>query len=272
MFWNTKKSPLEIEEEDWILACWEWLLHELGPLARLKRTPLVLASDEFFPPTKAKGHARTEHLFNCVARLTGTKDWPYKLVPQEGAINPQLAPLAIVKDAPSGPAGTFAVREDGAIRITYDPALISQPTKLIATLVHEVAHGLVLNARSRPPGEDEFEEYAVDLTTVYLGFGLFGANHAFEFKQFVDSGAGTQGWSWSRLGYLSETQWGFCLGVFLRLRDEPAETALRWLRPGPGGRLEENLALSRQASRAPVSAKIGGFNRTCAATGFGTRP
>ncbi|MGO9484618.1 MAG: hypothetical protein ACLPX9_08550 [Rhodomicrobium sp.] len=242
MFWNTKKSPLETEEEDWIFDCWQWLLRELGPLARLKRTPLVLPSDEFFPPTKAKGHARAEHLFNCVARLTGTSNWPYKLVPQEDAINPVLAPLAVVKDAPSDPARTFALRGGGGeIRITYKPDLISQPAKLIATLVHEIAHGLVLDARSRTPGEDEFEEYAVDLTTVFLGFGLFGANHAFEFRQFHDIGTGTQGWSWSRLGYLSETQWGFCLGVFLRLRDEPADTALHWLRPGPAAALKRTL-------------------------------
>ena len=250
MFWNSKKSPLEVEEEDWILACWEWLLKEYGPLEKLKQRRLVLGSDEFFPPSKAKGHARVEHLFNCVARLTGTADWPYVLVPQEGAINPVLAPLAVVKDAPSDPAGTFAVHGDGQIRITYNPDLISQPTKLIATLVHEVAHGLVLNARSRPPGEDELDEYAVDVTTVFLGFGLFGANHAFEFKQFSDMGSGTQGWSWSRLGYLSETQWGFCLGVFLRLRGESADTALHWLRPGPAKALKRTL---RYLDRNPGS-------------------
>ena len=241
MFWDTKKSPLEIEAEEWIFACWEWLLRQPGPLARVKRARLVLPSDEFFPQTKAKGHARVEHVFNCVARLTGTSDRPCRLAPREGKTNPVLSPFAVVKDAPSDAAGTLAVEADGETRIAYDPNLISQPAKLIATLVREIACSLVSNARSRPPGEDEFQEHAVDLTTVYLGFGLFGANHAFEFEQFSDAGHGAQGWPWSRLGYLSETQWGFCLGIFLRLRGERADTALHWLRPGPAAALKRTL-------------------------------
>ena len=194
MFWETRKSPLEIEAEEWIFACWEWLLREPGPLARVKRARLVLPSDEFFPPTKEKGHARVEHIFHCVAGLTGTSDRHCRLVPRGAKINPVLSPFAVVKDARSDPAGTFAVEADGETKIAYDPNLISQPAKLIATLVREIARILVLNARSKPPGEDEFQEHAVDLTTVYLGFGLFGANHAFEFQQFSDAGPGTQGW------------------------------------------------------------------------------
>ena len=241
MFWETKKSPLEIEAEEWIFACWEWLLREPGPLARVKRARLVLPSDEFFPQTKAKGHARVEHVFNCLARLTGTSDRPWRLVPRAGKINPVLSPFAVVKDAPSDAAGTIAVQAEGETGIAYDPHLIFQPAKLIATLVREIAHSLVSNARSRPPGESEFREHAVDLTTVFLGFGLFGANHAFEFEQVSDGGHGTQGWPWSRVGCLSETQWGFCLGVFLRLRDERADTALHWLRPGPAAALKKAL-------------------------------
>jgi hypothetical protein len=199
MLWTGSKSPLEAEEEDWLAECWTWLLEEFG-LGRLKQVSLVLPSGEFFPPTKAKGAARAQHLFDCVKRLTGTENWPYKLVPQESRINPVLSGLAVVKNAPSDPAGTFAVEADGQIRITYDPDSISEPAKLIATFAHEIAHGLVLTARSRPPGGEEFEEYAVDVTTVFMGFGIVGANSAFEFSQFSDVGSGTQGWSYRRMG------------------------------------------------------------------------
>ncbi|MGO9484677.1 MAG: hypothetical protein ACLPX9_08850 [Rhodomicrobium sp.] len=111
MFWTGSKSPLEAEEEDWLAEC-AWLLEEFGP-GRLKQTPLVLPSGEFFPPTKSKGHARAEHLFDCVKRLAGTENWPYKLVPQESCINPVLSGLAVVKNAPSDPAGTLLWRQTG---------------------------------------------------------------------------------------------------------------------------------------------------------------
>jgi hypothetical protein len=241
MFWNSSRSPLEAEEEEWLLSCWEWLLGGLSAPAEFRQFPLVLPTNEYFPPTQAAGHAMAVHVFDCVARLTGTAGWPYKLVPQAENINPVLGPLAAVKNAGSNPAGTFSVEERQEIVITYDPALIARPSNLIATFAHEIAHGLVLTISSEPPGGEEYEEYAVDVTAAFLGFGLFGANHAFEFRQFSDTSTGTQGWSYRRTGYLSEAQWGFCLALFLALRGEPAEAALRWLKPGPAGALKKTM-------------------------------
>jgi hypothetical protein len=246
MFWNSARSPLEPEEEDWIISCWEWLLQELGDMENFHLAPLVLPNGDFFPPAKATGHARAEHIFNCVARLSGTADWPYILMSQDDAINPILGPLAVVQNTPSDPAGTFTTETGRQIEITYNPELVSQPSNLIATFAHEIAHGLILTASSEPPGGEEFEEYAVDVTTVFLGFGIFGANHAFEFSQYSDAGSGTQGWSYRRTGYLSEMQWGFNLGIFLYLRGEPPETALQWLKPGPAAALRKTLKYLRK--------------------------
>jgi hypothetical protein len=258
MLWTGSKSPLEAEEEDWLAECWAWLLEEFG-LGRLKQAPLVLPTGVFFPPTKAKGHARAEHLFNCVKRLTGTENCHYELVPQERRINPVLSGLAVVKHESSDPAGTFCVQADGQIRITYDPDSISEPAKLIATFAHEIAHGIVITARSRPPGGEEFEEYAVDVTTAFLGFGIVGANSAFEFSQFSDIGSGTQGWSYRRMGYLSQMQWGFCLGVFLRLRGEPGDAALRWLSAGPAAALKKTMRyFDKNPERVPAAKALSG--------------
>ena len=91
-------------------------------------------------------------------------------------------------------------------------------------------------------GGPEFEEYAVDLATAFLGFGIFGANTAFQFQQFSDIGSGSQGWSSSRVGYLTETEWAFALAVFLSLRGEPKEVADKWLKPGPAKLLAKSMA------------------------------
>lgn len=241
MFWRSKKSPLEKEEEEWLISCWAWLLDKLTDLETFRQFPLVLPTSEFFPPTPETGHRRAEHIFNCVAKLTGTEHWPYVLVAQEEDIDPVAGPLAVVQNIPGNPAGTFSLREDDKIRITYNPALISQPGNLIATFAHEIAHALLHTVPFEAPGGPEFEEYATDVTVAFQGFGIFGANHAFEFSQYSDAGTGTQGWSSRRTGYLTETQWGFCLAIFLYLRGESPDAALQWLKPGPAATLRKSL-------------------------------
>jgi hypothetical protein len=241
MFWRSKRSPLEKEEEEWIISCWEWLLRRLTGMEAFRRFPLVLPTSEFFPPTRETGHARAMHIFHCVAKLTGTERWAYHLVAQDGDVDPVLGPLAVVQNAPADPAGAFSIPDDARIRISYNPALISQPGQLIATFAHEIAHALLHTVPFEAPGGPEFEEYATDVTVGFRGFGIFGANHAFEFSQFSNMATGTQGWSSRSMGYLSETQWGFCLAVFLYLRDEKPDAALKWLKPGPAATLRKSL-------------------------------
>jgi len=57
-----------------------------------------------------------------------------------------------------------------------------------------------------------------DLLTVFLGFGVFNANAAFQFSQYTS--VYSQGWSAGRLGYLPEQVWGYALARFAFERDE----------------------------------------------------
>jgi hypothetical protein len=61
-------------------------------------------------------------------------------------------------------------------------------------------------------------EPLTDLVTVFLGFGVFNANAAFQFKQYTNSDS--QGWSTQRLGYLSEEMFGYSLARFAFERGE----------------------------------------------------
>ncbi|CAN0585952.1 unnamed protein product, partial [Laminaria digitata] len=66
-----------------------------------------------------------------------------------------------------------------------------------------------------PPGGWELIEPATDVTSVFLGFGVFGANSAFEFIQTQDFES--QGWSSEKFGYLSLDEWAFNLAIFCDL-------------------------------------------------------
>ena len=246
-FWNSHKSPLEKDDEEWQLACWPWLLKHVVDPDWIRSTPLILPTDEFFPPTQAHGKERAEHVFKCVCDLTGVADWPFDLVEQDQAVNPVLAQLAVVQNAPVSPLGTFYVKPNDRLQVTYNPALVDEPVQLIATFAHEVSHALMLMVdRSSPdtelPGGWICEEFATDLLVVLLGFGLFGANSAFQFQQMSDPATGMQGWSTSKSGYLTEAEWAFALAVYLKVTDQPADALMDRLKPGLVKQLSKSVA------------------------------
>lgn len=241
MFWFGRKSPVDEETEDWIVACWRWLLDNLNGLEELRRFPLVLPNMAFFPPTRKEGHEKAQHVFQTVAELCGAGAWPFDLVSQEEGFNPNLGPLAVVQNVQPEPAGTFSYRPDKRLTVSYDPALLERPSNLIATFAHEIAHAIMLGIEQEVPGGLEMEEYATDVATVFLGFGVFGANSAFEFQQFSDVGTGTQGWSVQGTGYLTEAEWAFAIAIFLSLRNESMASVAEWLKPTPGTLLKKAM-------------------------------
>lgn len=224
-----QRSFLDPEDEAWQLDSWKWLLQHFGGTERLRRSPLVTATREFFPPTDATGHARAEHIFACVKKHARMTNWPCKLVPQPERPSPRLAELALLKPVTGSlPLGTFSVDGEG-VTITYDPASVNQPAVLVATLIHELAHYRLATVREEPPGGHDMHEFTTDLMTVFLGFGAFGANQAFNFSQHGD--AYSQGWKTSGQGYLRERDWALALAVFLDLRGEQPQSLKMLLKP-----------------------------------------
>jgi hypothetical protein len=190
--------------------------------------PLVTATRQFFPPSETTGHARAEHVFDCTRRLVGMADWPCTLQALPERPKTRVAELGHVKiDKGHMPYGTFSRDGNGAL-ITYDSDSLEKPALLVGTLAHELAHYLLHSVADGPPGGEQLEEFATDLTTVYLGFGLFGANQAFNFSQHRD--VYSQGWSTSGLGYLRERDWAFALAVFCALRGEATAALKPWLK------------------------------------------
>jgi hypothetical protein len=225
----TQRTFLEVEDERWLLDTWAWMLRNVGGLKRLRASPLVDTSRVYFPPTSASGHERAEHIFACVKKLAGMSDWPCRLVPQAARVHTRIGELAVVKiESGDLPVGTFSVSQ-GEVTITYDPATVTEPAKLVATLAHELSHYLLHTVQDELPGGEEMHEFATDLMAVYLGFGLFTANQAFNFRQHGD--AFSQGWQTSGLGYLRERDWAFALAIFSNLRDEPISALRTKLKP-----------------------------------------
>lgn len=222
--WPWKSSPfLEPAEEEWQADTWRWFLKNLGGLDDLRQSPLVTPNAEFFPATDARGRERALFIFERVKQCARLGDWDCELVEQAQRPELRVGPVTAQVFTESDPGGTFSV-EDSKVVITYDPGLLDDPMALIATLSHELGHYLLLTLPEPPPGGPEAEELATDLVTVYLGFGLFGANCAFSFH------GNNQGWSTARQGYLPERMWCYALAIFFLLRDEDCGHARPFLK------------------------------------------
>jgi hypothetical protein len=221
-----KSAFLDRDTEAWHFEAWAWLLRNLGD--DLARTPLVLPNRDFFTPTKAQGHERALYAFERVKALMGMSDWPCELVADEGPGGPQQVGEMLIVQSTGRPAGTFSARED-VVTIVYRSDLVAEPIHLVATFAHELAHYLLAGVKEEPPGGWDLHELATDLTVAYCGFGVFGANSAFEFERYQTSSG--HGWKSRRSGYLSERTWALALATFLALTDRQG-AADEWLKPG----------------------------------------
>ena len=225
----SRKSFLDADDETWQLETWACFLRHFGGVADLKLSPLVTPTSEFFPPTNATDNARAQHIFECVRSHAGMLDWPCKLIAQPVRPESRVSEFVFLSPLHKGmPLGTFDVSEN-EIAITYDPGSLNDSVTLVATFAHELAHYRLAPLIEDLPGGHGMHEFATDLMTVYMGFGLFGANRAFNFAQH-QSFMG-QGWGWSRQGYLPERAWTFGLATFLHLRGESVRKARSYLKP-----------------------------------------
>ncbi|TLU67496.1 hypothetical protein FE810_00640 [Thalassotalea litorea] len=111
---------------------------------------------------------------------------------------------------------------------------------MIATFAHELAHYLTASAKQEPPGGWENWEFATDITATFLGFGVFMANSAFNFRQYTDSDS--QGWQASRNGYLTEAEHVFSLALFIQLKGISPATVTPFLKSHLRKMLKKALA------------------------------
>ncbi|MFI4975166.1 MAG: hypothetical protein ACHP84_11560 [Caulobacterales bacterium] len=214
-----KSTFLDRDLEAWTLETWAWLMRNLGGVERLCARPLVTANRAFYPPTETEGHERALYIFDLTKRLMGLGDWPCTLEAfDRPPASVRVAQYAVIQST-GAPNGTFRI-EDGEVFISYASDLAERPRELIATLAHELAHYIICTVREPIPGGREVHELTTELTVAFAGFGVFAANHAFEFSGY--QGAGGHGWRSRHSGYFSERTWAFALALFTTLRSDDA--------------------------------------------------
>jgi hypothetical protein len=210
------KLPVTEEKQRWIDGCFRRLASLVGA-QRLLEATVVLPTAEHFPDRYDRSEDALRSMFCRVAiwMQMNPADIDLRLFVTGEGMTREFLPF--FSGTTSAAGGLY--HHDPTVRpqISINQDQMKDPVALVATLAHELGHVILLR-----PGlvdrDDPDMEQLNDLLMVFLGFGIFTANSAFRFKQHSDNTS--QGWSATRLGYLSEEELGYALSRFAFERGE----------------------------------------------------
>jgi hypothetical protein len=215
MHWFDPKCPVEVEDKAWIEESLLWLIEEFG-VDTLRNTSVILPTSEFFPDQFSGDEDDLPALVN---RVCGYMDVDPERVELEIFTDHRAAAsrdLPSYEYAHSGAAGHYRKRR-GKFVLSLESSQVSDPTRLIATIAHELGHVRLLGEGRVADSYDDHEPLT-DLLTVFLGMGVFTGNSVFSFSQWTD--AFSQGWQTERRGYMTEEMFGYALAAFAWTQSE----------------------------------------------------
>ncbi len=209
--------PVTDEQRHWIDNSFDRLSKLLGR-AWMINAKVVLPLAEFFPDHYDGSEYAVDVLFQRVCAYMEVDESRIDLEVFPDEVQALRSVVPFWHGDTGGPAGLYISAEDQSrLVIAVRNSKLKDPLGVVATLAHELAHVILLGG-NLVDRESEDMEPLTDLTTVFLGLGIFTANAALQFKQYQNGR--TQGWSVQRLGYLSEEMYGYALARFAFERGE----------------------------------------------------
>jgi len=255
--WFGPSCPVEAEERAWLDERLAWLVEQFG-IERIQGAEQVLPSPAFFPDPYDRTPDAALKMFERVKDYMGLGDQKIRVgFYVEEDEHPDVARrMPGVLYSSQGTAGLFhgfrgKVGED--LQIAIEAKQLAKPLSLVATIAHELAH-VHLVGFGRLKGDEEDHEPVTDLLTILLGLGVFTANSLIQETNW-QSGQWT-GWSVGRLGYVSQLQAGYALGVFAWLRGEERPEWLGEVCSDVRAPLKATLKLLAKGDVAPALAAL----------------
>ena len=228
LFGNKKKHELPVKEEmrQWIDNALLWLMQSFGE-ASIKTRKVLTPHHTHFPVRYDGQHQSAIDTMKIIATQMEINPDDVQLdiykegqteIDTGGAFGNRIFLQQVEGEKYSG--GLYWGRQpDHKYHIGLEEKKLNEPMGMIATLAHEFSHIKLL-------GENRIQENnepLTDLTTIIFGLGIFNANAAFQTKTGFDS------WGWSRLGYLSQMEWGYALALFAYVRGEGSPDWINFL-------------------------------------------
>lgn len=210
------------EEKAWIESSLVWLLEAFGAEFLLKQQ-VILPEASFFPD---KFHGTQDCVRKLAERVCGYMQTDPNLIEVEFFSDQDDAAKdhRLGESGYSGAAGFYFHKPtpDRRKKIAINTSQLGNPTRLVATISHELGH-VILLGEGRLAEDYHSGEHLTDLLTVFHGMGVFTANAVIQFSQWQDHSH--QGWGISRQGYMTEEMFGYSLACWAWLR---GDTKAEW--------------------------------------------
>jgi len=203
--------------------------------------PVLLPRSEYFPERWEQSVVGAQRLLRRLMHYAGLGEFRVRL--DSWREQAAIRGIAGAFHQEGHAAAWFAGLHEGTFEFAVELEQLRHEESLVATLGHEVAHayrhhhGLVISDR-------DLEEKLTDLTSVYLGFGLFALNAS----HVVETGGMSQTgekllYETRSLGYLSPPELALLLAAQLAARNDAAEqrAVCKELLPNHAALLESGL-------------------------------
>lgn len=190
-----------------------WLTEQLAALVaarteiHLVRAPLIEPTEDYFPDPWGGGEASVRRLARRLLLYAGIDDLPVS--------------VTVLDEGTSIAAGSSGVSfeglRQGTLEFAVQSAAMRDPMVIVSAMARAVAEAF-RRVHRLPIGNDTPHQRLVDVTAVYLGFGLLMANAA------LRHGGSGGGWgrrgsrTRTRLGVLDPQSIGFLLAMQLHVR------------------------------------------------------
>ncbi|MBA2664143.1 MAG: hypothetical protein H0U74_17765 [Bradymonadaceae bacterium] len=158
---------------DWIFEGYRWFLANLGGYETFSNTRIVSEADFQADMTILEGPERAEKVFERIQAMMGIERWPCHLERND-------AYEKVAGSETSTVASFVADGWEGRGVIRYRPTLAENLPELVTVLAHELGHYILGATGDDAPGGPTMEEPLTDLCSVFMGFGVFSTNAAFQ--------------------------------------------------------------------------------------------
>lgn len=209
--------PVDDETREWLDARISWIIDQFG-LKEIRSRNVATINQQLFEGYDPNDESTLRLLLDRLCADLGIRN---ELV--EYSISDEELVLHESGDA----LGTYQYSNEVNF-ITVGRRLLADPHTLLATLVHELGHALLIG-QGRITGEEYDHEPLTDLLMVFLGYGPIMANAVIADRNYSDFRVSEH--HIERRGYLTMPMYGYALAVLSRLREESPKEWRDRLRP-----------------------------------------
>ena len=227
MFWKRLvECPIPVEDQKWITDKIDWINNNV---VNIKNQPTIEPTQQYFKWKFSGDEEDAKFVLTKIGEYTNvdTKNIQLNFYDEDEEKKRVLKVfgLKLMKDNFKNRIAGYYSDDNGEYTIGIEIKQLKNSILLIATIIHELCHHILINLKGVRYKSIE-DEWLTDLLAVSYGFGIFVGNSKFSITQWQSNL--NAGWSASSQGYLPQQVTGFALAK-IEMRKNNGMTP-KWLK------------------------------------------